>query len=87
MIAACLASNLSVNAQTVLYSTDFPDAQGWTLTSFVPPVVWAVDATPASVITSPSWHSPPYSLNYNDGVNYYTGRAPTMELRRRHRSI
>jgi len=73
MIAACLASDIVTHAQTVLYSTDFPDDQGWTLTSTAPPVMWAVDATPASVVGSPSWRSAPYSLNYNNGVNYSSG--------------
>ena len=68
-LAACIALELGASAQAVFYSTDFADDQGWTLTSSVPPVVWAVDDTPASVLGSRSWHSPPYSLNYNNGVN------------------
>ena len=73
LIAACTASALCVRGQTVIYSTDFSDAQGWTLTSSAPPVVWAVDNTPASVLGSPSWHSAPSSLNYNNGVDYFSG--------------
>ena len=76
MIAACVTSGLGLNAQTVLYATDFSDAQGWTLTSSAPPVGWAVDATPAGVLSTPSWHSAPSSLNYNNGTNYYSGSMP-----------
>src|SRR5688572_10033684 len=63
LIAACAASGLGLHAQTVLYSTDFPDDQGWTLggNSFA---WWAVDDTPATV----GWHSAPYSLNFNNGT-------------------
>ena len=53
-IAVCTAAALGVRAQTVLYSTDFSDAQGWTFSSSQPPVVWAVDDTPASVVGSTS---------------------------------
>jgi hypothetical protein len=73
LIAACTVPVLCVRGQTVIYSTDFSDAQGWSLTATKPPVVWAADDTPASVLGSPSWRSAPYSLNYNDGVNYNSG--------------
>ena len=75
MIATCVVTDVGLHAQGVIYSTDFSDAQGWTFSSNYPSVVWAVDATPASVLGSPSWHSAPYSLNYNNGVNY--GGTPT----------
>ena len=75
LIAACATVGVGANAQTVIYATDLSDAQGWTLTSSIPPVVWAVDATPATVVGAASWRSAPYSLNYNDGVNYVTGAS------------
>jgi len=69
LIAAC-GSSISLHAQTALYSTDFPNDQGWELRgmgSGYPE--WAVDATPASVLAGPAWHSAPFSLNFNNGVN------------------
>jgi len=84
LTAACVASSLS-RAQTILYSTDFPDDQGWTLTSSTPPVVWAVDDTPAKVSGANSWLSAPFSLNFNNGVNYHplgmgTATSPPIDL-------
>src|SRR5688572_18122005 len=53
-IAACTALGLRLHAQTVLYSTDFPDAQGWTFTGSLPPdPTWAVDATPFPGFSAP----------------------------------
>jgi len=59
----------TANAQLVRYATDFPDATGWTLDPACPSCVqWAVDATPALVLGTPSARSAPNSLNFNDGV-------------------
>ncbi len=60
---------------------------GWAFAIVLPtPVVWRADATPASVPGGPA-KSEPYSLNYNDGVDYYDGgvnaawaRSPIIEL-------
>ena len=73
MIALCGALGLVAHAQAVLYSTDFADDQGWTFTANSPEFRWNVDATPPSVIGSPSWLSAPHSLNYNNGVACGTG--------------
>jgi hypothetical protein len=70
LIVACGALGLGLQAQIVIYATDFADDQGWTLSSSSPPVVWAVDASPASVLGSPAWRSAPNSLNYNNGFDY-----------------
>ena len=78
LIVACAGSAVGLHAQTVLYSTDFADAQGWTFTASAPPVEWAVDDTPANVLTSLAWHSAPYSLNYNNGVNYFSGLSSNI---------
>ena len=48
-------------AQSVLYSTSFDDAVGWTLED-----CWAVDATPATL----GAHTGTNSLNCNDGAVY-----------------
>jgi hypothetical protein len=48
-------------AQSVLYSTSFDDAVGWTLVD-----CWAVDATPATL----GAHTGTNSLNCNDGAVY-----------------
>jgi hypothetical protein len=69
-IVACAVSRLGLRAQTVIYSTDFPDDQGWTLvTSCSLGAWWAVDTSPANVLGSPSWRSAPYSLNFNNGAD------------------
>ena len=73
LIATFAVSQHQLRAQTVIYSTDFADAQGWTFSASNPPVEWAVDSTPGNVLSSLSWRSAPYSLNYNNGVNYYSG--------------
>ena len=60
----------ATSAQVVRYATDFPDAAGWTL----PPATgpndprWDVDSTPTVALGAPTWHSPPNSLNYNNGT-------------------
>lgn len=58
----------NAGAQVVRYATDFPDAAGWTLNPVAFPVRWNVDATPAVVLGAPAFHSPLYSLNFNDGT-------------------
>jgi len=85
LIAAC-ASSFGLHAQTVLYATDFPDDQGWTFSALGPGYPWwAVDATPASIAQSPSWLSAPFSLNFNNGVDYTplgqgTATSPWIDL-------
>ena len=79
LIAACATSGLGLQAQTVLYATDFPDDQGWTLTSSFPPVVWAVDGTPIGGLSAP------FSLNFNNGSNLIpygdgTATSPPIDL-------
>jgi hypothetical protein len=59
----------TAEAQVVRYATDFPNGTGWTLTGVVS-TRWNVDATPGSVLGAPSWHSAPFSLNFNDGFCY-----------------
>jgi hypothetical protein len=88
LIAAFAASALGLHAQSVIYATDFPDDQGWTFVNWNGfGVTWAVDATPATVLGSPSWHSAPFSLNFNDGVqygstvsNFGTATSPPIDL-------
>jgi hypothetical protein len=87
LITTCVASGLGLQAQTVIYATDFPDAVGWTLSPPVGPFAWDVDATPANVLGSSSWHSAPYSLNFNDGFTYGgagpaygSATSPAMDL-------
>jgi hypothetical protein len=79
LIAACATSALALDAQTVLYSTDFPDDQGWTLVSANPPVVWAVDGSPLGGLSAP------FSLNFNDGSSIApfgegTATSPPIDL-------
>jgi hypothetical protein len=86
LIVACVALAPTLRAQTVLYSSDFPNDQGWTFTSSGPGHPWwAVDATPATVLGTPSWHSAPFSLNFNNGVDYTpqglgTATSPQIDL-------
>jgi hypothetical protein len=84
LIAGCGVLGLGARAQIILYATDFPDAQGWTLTGLLPPdPCWAVDATPAFVLGTSSWLSAPFSLNFNNGVNYHPegqGRATSPPI-------
>jgi len=90
--AALLVPLDSLRAQVVRYSTDFPDATGWTLD---PPASggfpsWLVDATPASVAGAPAYHSAPNSLNFNDGhwyglagglgITYGNAVSPAIDL-------
>jgi hypothetical protein len=49
--------------------------QGWTFAITLPtPVVWRADGTPASIPGGVA-KSVPFSLNYNDGTDYYDGNA------------
>ncbi len=70
MLALVAAFSAAAEAQvpTVdLENEDFPTNQlpgGWTATG-----MWAVDNTPMLI----SGHTPPYSLNYNDGLDYDNG--------------
>jgi hypothetical protein len=70
------------SAQILRYSTDFPDATGWTFGGGfgAPYPRWSVDATPAFVQGTPSFNSPPASLNFNDGICFgFSNCAGTME--------
>src|SRR5690349_1700729 len=71
-LAALLAASAPLRAQIVRFATDFPDGAGWTFDPGFPPQgpVWAVDATPASVVTALPYHSAPASLNFNNGTCY-----------------
>ncbi len=50
---------------------------GWAFVQMSPTVRWKVDGTPASVPGGPV-KSAPYSLNYNDGVDYNDGGPPNF---------
>ena len=84
-IVSCVASVHALHAQTVLYSTDFPDDQGWTLGGNMW-AWWGIDAAPANVISSASWRSPPFSLNFNNDQPSYgfngsgTASSPVIDL-------
>ena len=60
----------SVWAQEVtIYSTDFTNLAGWTVTTGCEPgFAWAADATPATHFAGP-FVSPPASLNFNNGID------------------
>jgi hypothetical protein len=96
MVVACGASVLGARGQIVLYSTDFPDDQGWTFQALNTNAWWAVDETPVGYMSSPSWYSAPYSLNFNNGACYCTpgftsamgtATSPTFDLSSAHGSI
>ncbi len=58
----------------LVYSENFDNTggalpSGWSVFNSSTSCVWAVDATP----NPPGFHSPDYSLNYNNGVNYDCG--------------
>ena len=86
VIAVCALSAIAARAQSAIYSTDFPDAQGWTFTGLGAGYPWwDVDATPTNVGGTPSWHSAPFSLNFNNGTNYApigdgTATSPPIDL-------
>ena len=64
--------------QITLHSEDFDAGlNGYVVASSSATVVWAADATPATVAGSPSNVSPPNSLNYNDGTDYDDGTTVT----------
>jgi len=67
MIMACVAVDLGARAQVVLYSTDFPDDQGWVFQALNSNAWWAVDDTPGICFGGPSNLSAPFSLNFNNG--------------------
>jgi hypothetical protein len=90
LTVAFAASMAHLQAQTVIYGTDFPDDQGWVFQAPPSSVAWwAVDATPGTVLGSPAWHSAPFSLNFNNGTCYCgggtnlangTATSPTIDL-------
>lgn len=60
----------------LIYSENFDNTggnlpAGWSATNSSTSCVWAVDATP----NPPGFHSPNYSLNYNNGVDYNCGNS------------
>jgi Collagen triple helix repeat (20 copies) len=62
---------------TPMFSEPFANATNWSFTSTSVTVVWAVDATPATVaVGQPSFQSAPFSLNFNDGVDYADAAGP-----------
>ncbi|MEZ6018044.1 MAG: hypothetical protein R3F49_23265 [Planctomycetota bacterium] len=86
---AALALAAPGAAQNVLYSTDFSDAQGWTLVNSAPSgssgAAWGVDALPATTIVP--YTSAPASLNFNHnvlglpwGVWSGTATSPVIDL-------
>lgn len=62
------------NGGTLIYSENFDNTggalpTGWGVVNSSTSCFWAVDATP----NPPGFHSPDYSLNYNNGVNFDCG--------------
>jgi hypothetical protein len=68
IVVLCLAPSAWAQ-QVTLYSTDFTNLDGWTVTTgCTPGYEWAADATPASHPPGP-YFSPPASLNFNNGTD------------------
>lgn len=68
LLLALLGAGLADLARGQIYSTDFSDLGGWTVTTGgAPGYEWDVDATPNEWFGP--YQSPPASLNFNDGVD------------------
>lgn len=73
LLALLVLSAPSFARQATLYSTNFTNLDGWTVTTgcYVGPpphYAWAADATPATHPAGP-FVSPPASLNFNNGID------------------
>lgn len=67
--------------QVTLHSENFDGGlNGYAPTSSSATVIWDADATPATIVGTPSNVSPPNSLNYNDGTDFDDGTTVTGEV-------
>lgn len=73
-LLVALAALTAPAAAQVVYSTDFSDLNGWTVTGGTT-FTWAADATPTASFGcgAAPFRSAPACLNYNDGVTYAAG--------------
>ncbi len=60
-----------------VFSEPFANAANWTFVAGVNngTVGWNVDASPATVLGAPTFQSSPFSLNYNNGVDFNSGAS------------
>lgn len=62
-----------------IFAEPFDHAASWTFSASNPMgVAWGVDATPALILSSPSFESPATALNFNNGTNFDGGPGVTV---------